>query len=132
VPVSLSLPLTRYLARHHLEDAVRGDGRATLMIDDRWRIHMHDTDDGCVTVTARLCALPAAGNERDAWLDMLGRDAVGMMGAHASGCVIDAREESLWLQQMVWPDGDDAMLDEAVGQFANALSYWTAAVRRKV
>jgi len=127
---SLHPLVSQYLARHHLQEAARTDGRATVLVDERWRVHLQGTAHGGVAITARLCALPEAGAGRDTWLEQLGRDALGMLREHPSGCVIDPREESLWLQQMVGSDADNQGLDEAVGQFANALSYWTAALRR--
>ena len=60
----------------------------------------------------------------------LGRQAVGMLNKYASGCTIDPDEDALWLEQMLRPDTVDTEVDEAVGQFANALSFWTSTVRR--
>ncbi len=53
-----------------------------------------------------------------------------MPSGHPSACVVDPDEEALWLQQMVRPDAGAIEVDEAVGDFANALSFWTGAVRR--
>ncbi|ARP93576.1 type III secretion system chaperone [Bordetella genomosp. 13] len=122
--------IERYLARHAIPEALRRDGRATLVIDDKYRLHLQGARNGWLALTARLCGLPPAGLAREDFVAGLGRQAAGMLSGHASSCVIDPAEEALWLQQMVRPDSSDVEVDEAVGQFANALSFWTGAVRR--
>ncbi|OLT99155.1 hypothetical protein BVK87_30825, partial [Achromobacter denitrificans] len=79
---------------------------------------------------ARLCALPAEGAARDALAREAGKLAAGMLSRHAAGCVVDPQGRALWLQQTLRPDGGDLALDEAIGAFANALSFWTGALRR--
>lgn len=122
--------VSRYVARHGIPDAVRADGRATVVIDDRYRVHLLAARNGWLALSARLCGLPAAGLQRENFLAGLARQATGMLSGHASGCAIDPAEEALWLQQMLRPDTTDIEVDEALGQFANALSFWTGAVRR--
>ncbi|HEX7747921.1 MAG TPA: hypothetical protein VF445_04135 [Bordetella sp.] len=130
--MSVSVPplISRYAARHGVADAVRADGRAILVIDDKYRVRFAPARNGWVALSARLCALPPAGAARENFLAGLGRQAVGMLDKYASGCTIDPDEEALWLEQMLRPDAVDTEVDEAVGQFANALSFWTSAVRR--
>lgn len=122
--------ISRYVARHGIPEALRADGRAILIIDDKYRVQLADARNGWVAISARLCDLPPAGLARDNCLIELGRQAAGMLSKHASTCVVDPAEKSLWLQQMVRPDSQDGDMDEAVGQFANALSFWTGAARR--
>ncbi|WP_144630595.1 CesT family type III secretion system chaperone [Bordetella genomosp. 13] len=122
--------IARYLARHAIPEALRSDGRATLTIDDKYRVHLQGTRNGWLAICARLCALPPAGIAREDFVAGLARQAAGMLSGHASACVVDPAEEALWLQQMVRPDSSEVEMDEAVGQFANALSFWTGAVKR--
>jgi hypothetical protein len=122
--------ISRYVARHGIPEAVRSDGRATLVIDDKYRVHLAGSRNGWVAVSARLCDLPPAGLARERFLAELGRQAAGMLSKQASACVVDPAEEALWLQQMVRPDSAEIEMDEAVGQFANALSFWAGAARR--
>lgn len=122
--------IARYLARHAIAQALRADGRATLTIDDKYRVHLQGARNGWLAISARLCALPPAGVAREDFVAALGKQAGGMLAGHASACVIDPAEEALWLQQMVRPDSSEIEMDEAVGQFANALSFWTGAVKR--
>lgn len=123
--------LLRYLARTGIgEQALRADGRATIVIDDRYRVHLQPDSAGWLSLMSRIVALPAAGIARDRLLLEMGRLAAGMLSAHASGCVIDEKEEAVWLQQSIRPDSSDVDVDEAIGQFANALSFWTRAAGR--
>ena len=119
-----------YAARHGIPDGVRSDGRLTVLIDDKYRVHLRGARNGWLTISARLCTLPPAGLARDRLLAEIGRQAAGMLSRHASACVVDPDEEALWLQQMVRPDTDAVGVDEAVGDFANALSFWMGAARR--
>lgn len=118
-----------YAARHGIPDAVRADGRLTAWIDDKYRVHLLGARNGWLAISARLCPLPPVGMARERFLTEIGRRAAGMLSRQPSACVIDPDEEALWLQQMVRPDADAQRLDEAVGRFANALSFWTIAAR---
>lgn len=123
--------INAYVARHRLPpETLRADGRATLVVDDRWRVHLQRGDAGWMAITARLCALPPAGIARDDFLLHVGRMAGGMASKYASTCSIDPKEEGMWLQQSVRPDSHDIEVDEALAEFLNALSFWTSAVRR--
>jgi len=119
-----------YAARHGIHDGVRSDGRLTLVIDDKYRVHLLGARNGWLVISARLRALPPAGLAREQFFADIGRHAAGMLSRQPSACVVDPDEDSLWLQQMVRPDTDAVRLDEAVGQFANALSFWVGVVRR--
>ena len=129
--MSRSLPplIAAWLERKGLKDAARADGRATIVVDDKYRVHLTAANNG-VALSARLCALPAQGPARDDLLKTLGKHAFGMLYRYDAGVVIDPREEALWLQQTVDGGHNDLALDEALGRFANALSFWTGAVRR--
>lgn len=123
--------LLRYLARTGVgEQALRADGRATIVIDDKYRVHLQPDSGGWLSLMSRIVPLPAAGIARDRLLLEMGRLAAGMLSAHACGCVIDKKEEAVWLQQSIRPDSSDVDIDEAIGQFANALSFWTRAAGR--
>ena len=119
-----------YAARHGIADGVRTDGRLTIRIDDKYRVHLLGARNGWLAISARLCSLPSDRLERERLLAEIGRQAAGMLSNHPSTCVVDPDEDAVWLQQMVRPDTDAVGLDEAVGDFANALSFWTNAVRR--
>ena len=128
--VSIHPLVADYAARHDIPDGVRADGRLTVLIDDKYRVHLLGARNGWLAITARLCTLPPAGLARERFLVEIGRQAAGMLSRHAAACVVDPDEDALWLQQMVRPDADGIGVDEAVGDFANALSFWTVAARR--
>ncbi|KAB0614669.1 CesT family type III secretion system chaperone [Castellaniella defragrans] len=119
-----------YAARHGMADGVRADGRLTVLIDDKYRVHLRGARNGWLAISARLRTLPPAGLARDRFFDEIGRQAAGMLSRYPSACVVDPDEDALWLQQMVRPDTEAAGVDEAVGRFANALSFWTGTARR--
>ena len=52
------------------------------------------------------------------------------LAQHAAACVVDPQGRALWLQQSLRPGSSELDLDEAMGAFANALSFWAGAVRR--
>ena len=122
--------IQRYVQRHQLTDALRADGRATVVIDERFRVHLAPAPQGWLALQARVLDLPPAGRDRDALLVEMGEFAAGMRACHASTLSDDPREEALGLQQLIRPDASDLDVDEAVGQFANALSFWQAVARR--
>jgi len=122
--------ISGYAARHGIPQALRADGRVTLIIDGKYRVHLAPSRNGWVAIIARLCALPPEGVGRERFLTEIGKQAAGMLSKQASACVVDPAGESLCLQQMVRPDSSEIEMDEAVGQFANALSFWTGAARR--
>ena len=64
MPVSVSPLISRYAARHGVADAVRDDGRAIVVIDDKYRIRLAPARDGWVALSARLCPLPPARSPR--------------------------------------------------------------------
>ena len=122
--------IIRYVSQHGLQDAMRPDGRATILVDDKYRIHLLGARNGWLAISSRLCSLPPPGVVRDRFLANIGSHAAGMLSRQPSTCVIDPEEDALWLQEMVRPDADAGEVDEAVGHFANALSFWTHVVRR--
>ena len=124
--------IAEYATRHGLADGVRTDGRLTVFIDDKYRIHLLAARNGWLALSARLCSLPQDKLACERFMAEIGRLAAGMLSGHASACVVDSNEEALWLQQMIRPDTDAVGVDEAVGGFANALSFWTSAVRHAV
>lgn len=115
-----------YLFRHGVPEAARSDGRATIIVDDKYRVHLADTRLGCLAITARLCLLPPRGAARDEFFITLGYNASAMLSKHPSTCVVDLAGEALWLQQILRPEVDALGIDEAVGEFVNALSFWSA------
>lgn len=123
--------ISSYVSRHALSaDSVREDGRLTLVVDDRYRVHLQSSGQGWLALSARLCSLPEAGVERDGLLLSLGRQTMAVLNRYSSSCVIDEGEQNVLLQQLVRSDSSATDVDEAVGQFINALSFWTNVVQQ--
>lgn len=119
-----------YVGRHGLSLPARADGRLTVVVDDAFRVHLHAAPNGWLAITSRLCGLPEQSAARDELVREIGKLAAGMLSRHAAACVIDPQGRTLWLQQTLSPDSSPLALDEAVGAFVNALSFWAGAVRR--
>lgn len=122
--------VSAYVSRHGLPLPSRADGRLTVVVDDTFRIHLHAAPNGWLAMTSRLCGLPEQSAARDDLVREIGKLAAGMLSRHAAACVVDPQGRTLWLQQTLSPDSSPLALDEAVGAFANALSFWAGAVRR--
>ncbi|MFJ3463688.1 CesT family type III secretion system chaperone [Achromobacter spanius] len=122
--------IAAYVSRHGLPLPNRADGRFTVVVDDTFRVHLHAAPNGWLAITSRLCTMPEPGAARDELVREIGRLAAGMLSRHAAACVVDPQGRTLWLQQTLSPDSSPLALDEAVGAFANALSFWAGAVRR--
>ena len=121
--------ISDYAARHGISSTGRADGRLTIIVDDKYRIHLQPAPDGGVILLCRLCDLPAPGIARDEWLREVGKIAVGVLSKQAAACVVDPRDHALWLQQ-VHAAAATPSLDEVIGSFANALSFWKGALRQ--
>lgn len=118
-----------YVARHGINVPTPYSGRLTVVVDERYRVHMHTVGHDAVVLLCRLASLPPSGPVRDAWLMKAGTLAIGTLSSYAAACVVDPRELALWLQQIVQPDCGPSM-DESLGQFVNALSFWAGALPR--
>lgn len=118
-----------YAARHDILVPQPFPGRLTVVVDDKYRVHLQATQQGAVVLLSRLVNVPVEGVTRDDWLCQVGSLAVGALSAYAATCVIDPRETSLWLQQLVAPS-IDASMEESMAQFVNALSFWVGALER--
>ncbi|MCY0387290.1 CesT family type III secretion system chaperone [Robbsia sp. Bb-Pol-6] len=103
------------------------EGRATVIFDGRHRVHLQAGSDGRVVVRARLIDLPPFGARRDALLvDIARRAAVAASATRqpVPACVVDAREEAVWLQLRHAPDGTAADFATALGGFVDWLTFW--------
>lgn len=120
-----------YVARHGIDVPVPFSGRLTVVVDERYRVHMESVAEGTVVLLSRLATLPPSGAVRDEWLLQVGMLALGTLSKYCAACVVDARETALWLQQIVRTT-DSISLDESMGQFVNALSFWARALPRSI
>lgn len=115
-----------FAARHGLgPDAVRGGGRLTLTVDGRYRVTVQPTAHNRLALTAPLLPWPAEpDSEADRRLERLLRTAAGMLQQHASTLCLDTARHALTLQQCVPADSPPGTLDDAFGEFVNAMAFW--------
>lgn len=119
-----------YMSRHRLSaNALRADGRLTLLIDEQYRVHMHPALAGRVVLEARIVTLPLDRAERERVLERALRLACVRLQKHADGIFVDRYAEALWLQQMVAPTDEDDDIDLQLADFVNALARWIEAIR---
>jgi hypothetical protein len=119
--------LQAFAQRHGLgADAVRGTGRLTLTVDGRYRVHLQPSTHNRLAFTAQLMPWPAVPDTpSDRTMERLLRTASGMLQANASTLCIDEVRHALLLQQCVPVDAPPATLDDALGEFVNALAFWS-------
>ena len=98
-----------------------------MNVDDRYRLRLRALPEGGIAIVSRLRTLPDAGKDRDELVLRVSQMALGMMKEHASTCVVDSSERAIWLQQTVATNSTHE-IDEAVGEFVNALAFWAKAV----
>ncbi len=98
-----------------------------MSVDDRYRLRLRALPEGGIAIVSRLRSLPDAGKDRDELVLRVSQMALGMMKEHASTCVVDSSERAIWLQQTVATNSTHE-IDEAVGEFVNALAFWAKAV----
>lgn len=126
VPAALHSFMTRQgLGRQDL----RADGRLTLAIDSRYRVHLHPAADQGILISAQVKDLAghyqASGTE--AALLRLMALATGLMTQYASGLSLDRQRQALVLQHRLRSDVDATGIENALGEFVNALAFWSRA-----
>ena len=107
---------------------LRTDGRLTLNIDQKYRVHLHSASHNRVALTAKLMSLEgrrtAAVDDALARLTSLG---AGKLQAHASSLCLDERQHALLLQQTLPADADAGQVEAALADFVTVLPFWTSA-----
>lgn len=108
---------------------LRADGRLSLAIDGRYRVHLHPAAGGRIVLSAQVLDLAGRYGTRDtdAALEHLMHLAAGLMQQYASSLSLDAARQSLLLQQTLGPDTDVAGVENALAEFVNALAFWSRA-----
>lgn len=107
-------------------EALRADGRLTLVIDGIYRIHLQQVAHERVAITSPLLSLTGVWHQAglDRVLEPLAQKAAGMLRQYASGLCLDERRQALLLQQFVPATADAAAVEEALAEFTNALAFW--------
>lgn len=119
--------LARYAATLGQETPFTGT-KLSMTVDDRYQLQLHERPDSRVLIRTRLRRLPAPGSARDEVLRHCARLLSGRILNAPVACAVDARESSIWLQQLCDP-GSTQVLDEHVGAFVNELAFWVNSVK---
>ncbi len=128
-------PVVRAFVQTHRipPDAIRSEGRLVLTLDQRWRVHVLPAPQQRVALQAELASVPQVPDRRtDDALLRLCRTAAALLKEHASTLCIDARRQALVLQQMMPQASDVGTLEDALGDFVNALSFWSRLCRAEL
>ena len=119
--------LRNFMARRKLSaSAIRRDGRLTLVIDQRCRIHLRPDVGGQLCLSASVAALPGGRGTPAArqFVERMLNAGAGLLREHASTLYLEVDGDSLQLQQLLAADLSADQLDAEIGDFANTLQFW--------
>jgi len=127
-PVAEIHPALRgFMARQGLRaQDLRSDGRLTLTIDGKYRVHLYRAPHQRMAISAQLLDLsgrygtPATEHRLERLMNL----AAGMLQQHPSSLCLDPERQTLQLQQTLTAHTDAAGLETALGEFVNALAFW--------
>ena len=116
-----------FMARRNIPpQAIRPDGRLTLVIDGKLRIHLSPDSSGRLTLSANVMPLP--GEQDDSatsqLVERLMDRGTGLLRDYASSLCIDPHAGMLQLRQSLGQDLTGIELDAEIGEFTNALNFW--------
>lgn len=132
--------LAEYAARHRIAppSPPRTDGRLTLRIDNRWRVHMagkmEGRSPGPIVLSARLLDLGESKRSQAATDDLLVRLAslaAGRLKGHASSLSLDSASQALLLMEVLPASSDLQAVQNGLAEFVNALAFWSQAIERE-
>jgi len=107
-------------------ESLRHDGRLTLRVARRSAIEIVPAPHGRFAIQSQLIALQDHPESiTSAALLHVAQVMAGMMQDHASAVCIDPRAGALVLQQTIQADSQLRALQDAVGNFVNALAFWS-------
>jgi hypothetical protein len=111
--------------------SLRPDGRLTLVVDQRYRVHVSPGADGRVVLNATVAMFdptePPAHADR--LIERLLQLAQGLLKGHASGLHLSQHGDTLGLQQWLPAQVSVQQLQEALAHFVNDLSFWVRAAK---
>lgn len=119
-----------FIARNGISHQdLRHDGRLSLTLDKKYRVHLHSTSHLRVALNSDLVSLAGQENDRatgEALARLMGLSA-GMFQQHSSTLCIDERRQVLVLQQTLPAAADGAAVESAIAEFVNVLPFWLSA-----
>ena len=137
VPVQPHPALLAYATRYRIAapNTPRNDGRLTLRVDGRWRVHLSGTVEGRtpsrIVLSARLMDLSGQLNQpaTDDLLVRLATFAAGRLKSDASGLSLDSVNQALLLMQAMPASSDLEAVQTGLADFVNALAFWDRAIQ---
>lgn len=129
--------LAAYAAQHRIAapSPPRADGRLTVRIDNRWRVHMagkmEGRSPGPIVLSARLLDLSESSRPPSTTDDLLVRLATlaaGRLKGHASSLGLDSASQALLLMEVLPASSDLQALQTGLAGFVNALAFWSQAI----
>lgn len=124
---SLHASVQEFMAQRGIaSSAVRNDGRLSLTIDEKYRVHLRPASDGRLVLQAKVADLPDAENSRaaDETIARLLNRSAGMMREHASTLCLEPHGQTVQLQLVLAADTSGKQLEAGIAEFTNALDFW--------
>ncbi len=129
---SLHASVQEFMARRGIAStAVRNDGRLSLTIDEKYRIHLRPASDGRLALQAKVADLPDAENIRaaDEVIERLLNRSAGMLREHASTLCLEPQGQTVQLQMLLAADTRSEQLEAEIAAFTNALDFWVRTIK---
>ena len=113
----------------------RTDGRLTVRVEGRWRVHLTGTVDGRmpsrIVLSTRLLDLSGQLNQpsTDDLLVRLASLAAGRLKSDASGLALDRASQALLLLEILPASSDLKAVETSLADFVNVLAFWGRAIQ---
>jgi hypothetical protein len=106
--------------------ALRNDGRLSLTIDEKYRIHLRPVANGQLALQAKVMELPDTANSRaaDEVIEHLLNRSAGMLREYASTLCLEPQGQTVQLQALLAADTSCEQLEAEIAEFTNALDFW--------
>lgn len=129
--------LVAYAARHRIaaHSPPRTDGRLTVRVERRWRVHLTGTVDGRtpsrIVLSTRLLDLSGQLHQpsTDALLVRLATLAAGRLKSDASSLALDRASQALLLLEILPASSDVEAVETSLADFVHALAFWGRAIQ---
>jgi hypothetical protein len=108
---------------------LRSDGKLTLTIDGKYRVHVHSGPHNRVALTAELMSFAGRSGQAAAAdaLERLLTLGAGMLQQHPSTLCFDDRRDALLLQLALPASAEAQEVEKAIAELVNVLPFWRKA-----
>lgn len=116
-----------FMARNGISpQELRSDGKLSLSIDGKYRVHVHSGAHNRVALTTDLMSF-AGRSSQAAVADALERLltlGAGMLQQHPSTLCVDDRRQALLLQLALPASAEAEEVEKAIAELVNVLPFW--------